>query len=181
VKALETNTALTRLSLAGCKKITGGLGELADSCHALSDVNLSGSGITEEAFEFLLQAEVPLQTLNLSRCPQMRRHVWEAIDDYDLPSLTELNISWCKVSDAAVEAVARLPALAILNLSGCEKVTDDSMHWLRECSTLKKLVLNGRDDPDPFQGYFPEGGVSDEEIALFSNRVEVSIGSQSTW
>lgn len=60
------------------------------------------------------------------------------------PRLSALDLSGCReVGDAAFVAVSRLRGLSFLSVRGCPRVTDRGLGYLSDCSALTSLDLSG--------------------------------------
>jgi hypothetical protein len=112
--ALAGLTALTRLDLKQCRKVSNnGLQALA-SPTALTNLNLCGcSRVSDDG-------------------------LWALAG---LTALTTLNLGYCQVSDDGLRALVGLTALADLVLCGCHRVSDDGLRALSGFTALTNLNL----------------------------------------
>ncbi|KAK8543230.1 hypothetical protein V6N13_136241 [Hibiscus sabdariffa] len=128
---------LQHLDLSGLCGITNaGLLPLLESCEAgLVKVNLSGClNVTDEVVLALtrLHGET-LELLNLDGCRKISDASLVAIADNCI-FLSDLDVSRCSITDSGVVALscAEQLNLQVLSLSGCSRVSNKCMPWLKK-------------------------------------------------
>lgn len=133
---------LHHIDFSGLCGITdAGLLSLLEGCDGLVKVNLSEClNLTDEVVMALarLHGET-LEVLNLEGCRKLTDASLVAIAD-NCSLLNDLDVSKCLISDDGVAALSRgvQHNLQILSLSGCSKVSNKSMPFLRK---LGKTLL----------------------------------------
>ncbi|KAK9268308.1 hypothetical protein L1049_000055 [Liquidambar formosana] len=138
---------LQHVDLSGLYGITdAGLLPLLESCEAgLLKLNLSGClNLTDEAVLAITRLHGgTLELLNLDGCRKITDTSLVAIADNCL-LLNDLDVSHCTITDSGVAALSSGEQLnlQILSLSGCSKVSNKSMPFLRKLGkTLVGLNL----------------------------------------
>lgn len=128
---------LQNLDLSGLCGITNdGLLPLLHSCEeGLLSVNLSGClNLTDEViFDLARLHGSTLQLLNLDGCSKLTDASLLAIAG-NCPLLSDLDVSRCAVTDSGVAALSceEQLNLQVLSLSGCSKISNGSMPFLRK-------------------------------------------------
>ena len=142
-------TKLKKLVLKKCGKVTdGSISLIAEFCHSL-------------------------QEIDLSECPLING-VGETIA-HGFHSLLSAKFDGCfHLSDGSIKQLAELPLLRELNLSGCERVSEDSLGKLREgFPSLRTLTLHHNKISDSACDLF-EKQRSDVKILRMSRRPVLS-------
>jgi internalin A len=129
---------LERLNLAECKYIRGdGLRSLS-RLHSLRVLDLSGTGITDDALFHLTKLR-DLRTLVL-RGTQIGDGAMHAIGM--LPKIERLGLDDTEVSDVGLSELRELAALKTINVRRT-RVTDDGLRHLSRILTLERIGVAG--------------------------------------
>jgi F-box/leucine-rich repeat protein 14 len=130
------------LNLAGCKDLTDSALHQLVELRELRLLDLSECDRLSDSTASALAALPALADLRLSGCQAMRK-VSTFKQLFQLPKLTSIDVSYCRITDAAV---MHLPQrLERLNLSNCPRLTEASAQFLTQ--TLVNLQCLGLRGP----------------------------------
>ncbi|KAL1523297.1 hypothetical protein AB1Y20_018245 [Prymnesium parvum] len=118
---------------------------LATGCPRLAFVGLGGAPLlsTDGVAALLRHRRPELRHVDLRGCPRLTDQVARLLAA-GAPALEELHLNDCpQLTDAAAPFLTRLPCLAWLDLSGCVKLTDETVRAVASgCVSLRRLRLN---------------------------------------
>ncbi|XP_040581538.1 S-phase kinase-associated protein 2-like [Lepeophtheirus salmonis] len=144
---LAKNTNLTVLHLAMVKGLNlEGLTLILRSCHALEELNISWTDLSEEAIAFMCQNIPPsVRRLNIAGCKDylQDKHLLQLMRN--LPNLKELDISDAgSVSEETIDSMLLyLKKLEHLSVSRCYGISPNSYIYLSVLTSLKNLTVFG--------------------------------------
>lgn len=139
MKVLQNFSALKRLNLSSCRRITaGGMQNLA-GLRNLEELNLQDTTIADQGLAHLSKL-VRLKSLNLEGI-----RVGDAGVAHlkTLTALRTLNLYGAQITDRGLEDLKQLKNLEELNLSYCRKITDGGLEHVGAMENLTSLELTG--------------------------------------
>lgn len=123
---------------------TGSLVELSKKLQNVTEIDCSGSGLTDTSLAALCpNKQVSLQKINLSKCSLTDKSLISLRNFF--PNLNSINLSFCKLfTDSGLSALANsYPGLTSLNLEGCTQLSDEGLINLANyCPGLSSLNLS---------------------------------------
>jgi F-box and leucine-rich repeat protein 2/20 len=141
-------TDIRHLSVANCRCTDEGVTALAEACHELESLNLSGNrGVGDESIISISQHLLGLQCLDLSHCFFIR--LSSSIEQLcrNIPTLVELRLSFSNlVTKSTIDAIAQYaPQMQTLSLccnpSYSPMTNTDLMNLAMHCTSLTELSL----------------------------------------
>ncbi|CEL92344.1 unnamed protein product [Vitrella brassicaformis CCMP3155] len=140
--------SLEVLSLSRCPQITDeSILCILKACSRLRSIDLSYCRhITDSLVgEVLTCIGGNLQTLDVSFCAGVTDEAFMALTGGSTPSLVEVGVGGCRISDEAVYRIAAAsPLLESIDLRWCNHVTDDGVLRLSQmCCHLQTVCLKG--------------------------------------
>ena len=139
--ALSQFKKLKTLNLNGINLTGPALEELKKLVEIteLQHLDLSNTGLTDDAFASIIQNLKKLKSLNLNNCTELTHLAFLG----ELKELTYLSLSNCSnLTSAALEEIAQLNGLTQLDLSHCLWLTDAALTTLvQNCTQLNDLDL----------------------------------------
>lgn len=124
-----------------CERVTEkSLSRLPVTLSKLSKLHLMSCKLSGNMFKNCTLAFV---CLNLSNCSGVSDVTLDAITQVSV-HLKELNVSYTKISDVAIQQLSeRCTSLIRLNAIGCESLTDRGVSSLSKCNQMISLELGG--------------------------------------
>jgi len=134
---------LRNLCLARCQISDQGIAHVG-KLEALVELNLNGCSMIESsALATTLQMLSNLKTLDVSYCPNILRTSWQGKID----TLCSLDLCYCGVRDSHIASWSSLPSLKELNLDSC-LVTDWAVAHLADNNVVPNLTSLDFSDTD---------------------------------
>jgi len=134
---------LKNLSIARCQISDQGIAHVG-RLKSLVELNLNGcSMISSSALATTLKMLSNLTTLDVSYCPGILRTTWQG----KINALCSLDLCYCNVRDSHIASWSSLPSLKELNLDSCH-VTDWSVAHLADNDVVPNLTSLNFSDTD---------------------------------
>ncbi|KAK4759391.1 hypothetical protein SAY87_022522 [Trapa incisa] len=166
--SLKKLVMLHSIKLDGCSVTCSGLKAIGSYCVSLGELSLSKcSGVTDEAFSFLVTRQKQLKKLDITCCRQITdislAHITSSctgLTSLKMEScsqvlkeafvligqrchfLEELDLTDNEVDDEGLKSIGRCSRLTVLKLGICLNITNEGLsHIGRSCSKLVELDL----------------------------------------
>lgn len=134
-------SALERLDLSGCDKLSGSTISALMACKCLRSLDLSGCKRLTATSLALLGGLTGLTFLSISRCERLSDTALRMILP-NMRQLTSLAAAKCpQVTDAGLMALRGLRDLTYLDVSGCQRLTDAALLGVSHLTELKCLKI----------------------------------------
>ncbi|KAG8341172.1 hypothetical protein TRVL_08001 [Trypanosoma vivax] len=134
VSPLKEIKSLVQLDLSNCPALRDGIGSLV-ALPFLCTLKLRNTAITNESLRDICESE-SLEELDASSCTALSDVFHISV----LNTLVELNLSFCPNLVKGMEAIASLPFLRALDISGTP-ITNHCLRGLRKSNSLETVSL----------------------------------------
>ena len=137
--ALKSSPGLVSLGLDNTSITDAGLAEIV-SIRSLKSLSVNGTSITAQGLAMLVKSMPDLEVLHLSDTAVSDAGVQSLVE---CSHLTHLELRNCDLTDAAIESLASMQSLRVLDLAGNGDLTDAAILKLGTLPNLTSLDVSG--------------------------------------